>query len=64
MKTSFHTIKEEIPEKGNRTLAEHLQDHVGVLSSSDYIAGGAQLSGNTSRKFVLSLFKKLSQKRK
>ena len=64
MKTSFHTTKEEIPEKEKGTLAEHLRDHIGVFSSGDYVAGGAQLSDNTSKKFALSLFKKLFQKRR
>ncbi len=48
-----------IPEPSDRdkTLADHLADHIGVLSSSEYVSGGAQMSKNCSKKFAAGLLK-------
>jgi hypothetical protein len=48
-----------IPESSDRdeTLADHLTDHIGVLSSSEYVSGGAQMSKNCSKKFAAGLLK-------
>lgn len=45
------------PDK-NSTLFDYLADHIGVLSSSEYIKGGARISENCGKKFVTGLFKK------
>ncbi len=39
----------------SETLADFLQGHVGVLHSSEYVPGGAQLSKDSGRKFAQGL---------
>ncbi|MBB4639677.1 hypothetical protein [Longimicrobium terrae] len=41
-----------------RTLAERLAGYVGVLNTSEYVPGGAQLSENSSEKFADLLLEK------
>lgn len=42
----------------NGTLFDYLADHIGVLSSSEYIKGGARMSENCGKKFATGLLKK------
>ena len=56
--------EDAISAKANRSLADFLRDHVGVLSSSEFIAGGAHLSESTGKKFVAGLLKKRQHKQK
>jgi hypothetical protein len=43
------------------TLADYLADHIGVLSSSEYVSGGAHMSENCGKKFAAGLIKKRSE---
>jgi len=40
------------PGENGRTLFDFLSGHLGVLSSSEYVPGGAQLSENSGKKFA------------
>ncbi|MBI4752875.1 hypothetical protein HY793_00670 [Candidatus Desantisbacteria bacterium] len=40
------------------TLADFLVGHIGVLSSSEHIAGGARMSENCGKKFASGVIKK------
>lgn len=40
------------------TLADFLAAHLGVLSSSEYVPGGARMSENCGKKFAAGLVKK------
>ena len=51
-------VSHEVPSEAQRTLADFLQGHIGVLHSSEYIPGGARLSEDTGRKFTEILIKK------
>lgn len=42
----------------NGTLFDYLSDHIGVLSSGEYITGGARMSVNCGKKFATGLLKK------
>ena len=42
----------------NETLFDYLSDHIGVISSSEYIQGGARMSENCGKKFATGLLKK------
>ncbi len=45
------------PDK-NATLFDYLADHIGVISSSEYIKGGARMSENCGQKFASGMLKK------
>lgn len=45
------------------TLFDYLADHLGVLSSSEYISGGARMSENCGKKFATGLLKKRQEGR-
>ena len=53
-----HTVATEPAVGQQETLADFLVDHIGVLSSSEYIPGGARMSENCGRKFAAGLLKK------
>jgi hypothetical protein len=42
----------------NETLADYLADHIGVISSSEHIPGGAQMSKDCGKKFAEGLLRK------
>lgn len=44
--------REVSPENNGRTLFDLLAGHLGVLSSSEFVPGGAQLSTNSGKKFA------------
>lgn len=44
------TAKSSIPGQG--TLADFLKDHIGVLHSSEFVAGGARMSEESGKKFA------------
>ena len=44
--------------KETETLADRLTDYIGVLSSSEYVPGGAQMSKDTGKKFAEGMVKK------
>lgn len=46
----------EVKEKG--ALADYLAEHIGVLSSSEYVTGGARMSEKSGKKFAAGLLKK------
>ncbi len=48
---------------GDKTLADHLAEHIGVLSSSEYVSGGAQMSKDCGKKFAAGLLRKRQQGR-
>lgn len=43
------------------TLADFLADHIGVLSSREFVSGGARISENTGAKFTEFLVEKREQ---
>jgi hypothetical protein len=45
------------------TLADFLVGHLGVLSSSEHVPGGARMSENCSKKFAAGLVKKQQESR-
>ena len=55
------TEESSIPGQG--TLADFLQDHIGVLHSSEFIAGGARMSEESGKKFAAGMLKKRQQGR-
>jgi len=40
------------------SLADYLADHIGVISSSEYVPGGAQMSKDCGKKFAEGMLKK------
>lgn len=64
LREQFLPADDAISTKGNESLADFLRDHIGVLSSNEHVAGSAQLSENTGKKFVAGLIKKRQQKQK
>ena len=52
-----------LPANGE-TLYDFLKDHIGVISSSEFVPGGANLSENTGRKFAELLMKKHRENQK
>lgn len=53
----------EPQEDEERSLTDFLRDHIGVISSSEHIPGGAHLSENCGQKFTAELIKKRQQGR-
>ena len=51
------------PAEEQATLADFLRGHLGVLHSSEHVAGGARLSENSGRKFAAGLAAQRQQKR-
>jgi len=51
-------LKTNTTAQGKGTLADYLEDHIGVLSSSEYIPGGARMSEDCGKKFSSGLVKK------
>jgi hypothetical protein len=50
------SVPEETPQEG--TLYDFLQGYIGVIHSSEYVPGGAQMSKDTGRKFAEGMLKK------
>lgn len=48
--------------KKKGTLADFLAGYIGILSSSEYVPGGAQMSQNTGKKFAKGLVSKRTQR--
>jgi len=46
------------------TMADFLADYIGILHSTDYIKGGAQMSEDSGKKFTAILLKKHQRRRK
>ena len=44
-----------------RTLADFLSSHIGVLDSSEYVPGGARMSEASGKKFADGLLKRFRQ---
>lgn len=64
LRERFVTQKEIPSLEGERaSLADFLADHIGVLSSSEHVPGGARMSEDTGRKFAAGLLAKRQQKR-
>ena len=65
-KLAFDYLRERFPLSdtaggvagGQGTLADFLANHIGVLSSSECIPGGARMSENCGRTFTAGLIKK------
>ena len=57
------TAANEAAAAGQGTLADYLTGHVGVLSSSEHVPGGAALSENYGKKFTAGLTKRRQQGR-
>jgi hypothetical protein len=56
--------REPVPEPvGSGTLADSLADFIGVLSSSEFVEGGAQLSERTGERFAAGLAARREQGR-
>jgi hypothetical protein len=51
----------DVPTNGNATLADYLVGHLGVLSSSEVVPGGARLSEECGKKFATGLERKRQQ---
>ena len=46
------------PPKLQGTMADFLKEHIGVINSSEFIQGGAQMSVDSSKKFTAILLEK------
>ena len=53
----------ETPIEKEETLADFLAGHIGVLSSSEHVPGGARMSKNCGKKFAAGLLKKRQEGR-
>lgn len=58
---SLRIEESSIQEQG--TLADFLGDHIGVLDSSEFVAGGARMSEESGKKFAAGMLKKRQQGR-
>lgn len=54
---------EDVSAEEQGTLADFLKDHIGVLSSSEYVPGGAAMSEESGKKFTAGLIRKRQQGR-
>ena len=62
--TQFGISKESKTSSENHSnLADYLSNHIGVLSSSEFVSGGAKMSENSRKKFTEGLIKKRQQNR-
>lgn len=52
------SVATETASDKSSTLFDFLADHIGVLSSSEYIKGGARMSENCGKKFASGMLKK------
>jgi len=52
-----HSIDESSTDEDG-SLADYLADHIGVISSSEYVPGGAQMSKDCGKKFAEGMLKK------
>jgi hypothetical protein len=57
------SMETETPTGKQKTLADFLAGHIGVLSSSEHIPGGARMSENCGKKFAAHLIKKRQKER-
>lgn len=57
-------LKTNTTADGKGTLADYLEDHIGVLSSSEYVPGSARMSEDCGKKFSSGLVKKRQLKNK
>ena len=48
---------QEGPSETQGTLADFLQEHIGILHSSEHVPGGARMSVDSSKKFAAGLLK-------
>ena len=59
LKEQFVASKSVSDQNGDhKTLADFLGDHIGVLSSGEYIKGGARMSEGRGEQFTIALLKK------
>ena len=52
------------PPKLQGTMADYLKDFIGVLHSSEFVKGGAQMSVDTGKKFAAIVYKKHREQQK
>ena len=57
----FH-VSPAIPTAEQNTLADFLGSHIGVLHSSEHIAGGARISEDSGKKFAAGLVEQRRQR--
>jgi hypothetical protein len=57
------TVKEHTNTRKVETLADRLSPYIGIISSSEIISGGANMSVDSSKKFVAGLLQKQKQGR-
>jgi hypothetical protein len=64
LRKQFARLEKADPDhKEAETLAERLAAHIGVLSSSEYVEGGAQMSKDCGKKFAEGMLRKREEKR-
>ncbi len=56
-------VTASVPPAENMTLYDFLKDHIGVISSSEHVPGGARMSENTGKKFAAGMIRKREQGR-
>ena len=56
-------VTASVPPPENMTLHDLLKDYIGVMSSSEYVPGGARMSENTGKKFAAGMMRKREQGR-
>lgn len=55
LREQFVTTAAHTPTETGGTLADLLQEHIGVLRSSDHVPGGARMSESSGQKFAAGL---------
>ena len=55
-------MSHEAPSEAQGTLVDSLQEHIGILHSSEYFPGGARMSEDSDKKFAKGLLKQHQQR--
>ncbi len=58
LRRMFAPIEELTPQKQTGSLYNLLEEHIGVISSSEYVPGGAQMATDSSKKFAEGMMQK------
>ena len=55
-------VSHKAPSEAQGTLADFLQEHIGILHGSEYIPGGVRMSEDSDEKFAKGLLKQHQQR--
>jgi hypothetical protein len=63
LRAAFVAPLEKSAASDEKTLYDLLEDHIGVLDSSDHVPGGARMSEDTGEKFAAGMLEKRQRRR-